>query len=68
MENIQCKYDDKLVGRAFEELSLEEMAASQGGVNPLTSSVPCLKTVTISSGWCSAGVIVSTIVYSVMKC
>lgn len=68
MKNTYCMYDEKLVGKAFEELSFEEMAASQGGANPLTSSVPCLKTVTISSGWCSAGVIVSTIVYSVMKC
>ncbi|MBT2289555.1 mersacidin family lantibiotic [Paenibacillus albidus] len=62
-----------LVGKSFEELSFEEMVISQGGADtaawtPIASSAGCVATVTVSSGWCGAGIIVSTVVYSVMQC
>lgn len=65
-----------LVGSAFEELTEEEMFLSQGGNiesrAAWTSSAQCIaagaKSIAASTGWCSAGVIISTVVYSVMKC
>ncbi len=69
LKNLSSNHTNMLVGSAFEDLSLEEMAITQGGAAKITtSSAACLKTVTVSSGWCSAGVVVSTVVYSVMKC
>lgn len=65
------EFKEELVGKPFEYLSIEEMEEIQGGGvwgDIAQSSGACLATVTASSGWCSAGVVVGTIIYSVMKC
>lgn len=66
MISLSKEQTNMLVGNSFEDLSLEEMALTQGGAaQTITSSVPCASA---SSGWCSAGIVVSTIIYSIAKC
>ena len=64
-------YKEELVGKPFELLTIEEMEDIQGNgwfADATASSAGCVATITASSGWCGAGIVVGTILYSVMKC
>lgn len=62
---------ENIVGKAFEELSLEEMALSQGSgeIQPRTSVGCVVASVVASSGWCGVGAVVGSLAaYSIKHC
>jgi type 2 lantibiotic, SP_1948 family len=67
----ECDFREELVGKPFELLSVSEMEEVQGGnwfSDIGESSGACFTVITASSGWCSAGAVVGTVLYSIMKC
>jgi len=59
-----------VVGTAFEELTFEEMAMSQGtGEVQARTSLPCVTSILASSGWCGTGLAVGSLIgHSVKSC